>query len=65
MTFDRGRLLALALGSGFLVELTATYLGEDAGLLAGAFEATQGDFERLVLFYTNARHAGVLKDFLR
>jgi hypothetical protein len=50
MPLDRGRLLTLALGGGFLVELTATYLGENAGLLARAFEATQGDFERLVLF---------------
>src|SRR4029077_18290593 len=53
---DGRGLLALALLGGLLVELVATQLREDAGLLAGALETPQGGIEVLVLTHTDARH---------
>src|SRR3984893_9401022 len=56
VALDGGGLLALALLRGLFVELAPTQLGENAGLLAGAFETPQGGIEVLVLTNTNARH---------
>ena len=38
-------------GGGLLVVLALAYLGNEAGFLAGAFEATQGNVKGLVFFY--------------
>src|SRR5690606_8686673 len=48
LALHRGRRLALALLGRLLVVLALAGLGEHAGLLAGALEATQGKLERLV-----------------
>src|SRR6185503_21012725 len=48
LALHRGGRLALALLGRLLVELALAGLGEDAGLFAGALEATQGKLERLV-----------------
>src|SRR4029077_1597220 len=56
VALDGGGLLALALLRGLLVELAPAQLGENAGLLAGAFETPQGGVEVLILTDTNARH---------
>src|SRR5262249_58698578 len=53
---DGGRLLALALLRGLLVELAPAQLREDARLLAGTLEAPQGGIEILVFADANARH---------
>src|SRR5690606_1649033 len=56
LALHRGGGLALALLGRLLVELALAGLGEDAGLLAGALEATQGKLERLVFADFDARH---------
>jgi len=56
VALDRGGRLALALLGRLLVELALAGLGEDAGLLAGALEATQGKLERLVFADFDAGH---------
>src|SRR5262249_44719925 len=58
--------LALALLGRLLVELALAGLGQHAGLLAGALEAAQRDFERLVFsnFYVGHRISGVRPDRL-
>jgi hypothetical protein len=58
MTLDRGCGFALALGSGLLVELTATDFSQYAGFLAGALETTQGYVEGFVLFNFDGWHPG-------
>src|SRR5690606_25213599 len=56
LALHRGGGLALALLGRLLVELALAGLGEDAGLLAGALEATQGKLERLVFAVFDAGH---------
>ena len=56
VAFDRGSELALALGCGLLVVLAAACLGQDAGLLARALEATNSDVEGLVFFHFYVGH---------
>src|SRR5690606_23260112 len=58
VTLDRSGGLALALGSGLLVELTAANFGLYAGFFAGALETTQGYVEGFVLFYFDGSHPG-------
>src|SRR5438094_10669342 len=58
VALDGGGLLALALGSGLLVELAGTQLSQQAQLLDGALEAAQGYVEWLVLFDANSGHVG-------
>src|SRR5690606_24499619 len=60
MPFDRGRALALAFLSRFLVELTPTQLGQNARLLAGALETTQSRVEVLTFSNSYARHQVLL-----
>jgi len=48
VALHRCGLLAFAFLGGLFVELTAADFRQDAGLFAGAFEATQGNFEGLV-----------------
>src|SRR5690606_10889893 len=56
LALHRGRGLALALLGRLLVELALAGLGEHAGLLAGALEATEGKLERLVFADFDAGH---------
>jgi len=49
-------LFALAFLGRFLVELTASQLGQNTGLLAGAFETAQSCVEVLAFSYSYARH---------
>jgi hypothetical protein len=56
VALDRSGMLALALGSGFLVELAGTQFGQQSGFLHGALEAAHGDFKWLVLFDAYGRH---------
>ena len=56
VALHRGRLLALALGSGLLVELARTQIGEQAELLDRALEAAQGHVERFVFLDANGSH---------
>lgn len=56
VALDGSAQLALALGGRLFVELTGAQLGDDAGLLTGALEATHCDFKRLVLFNAYGRH---------
>src|SRR4029077_5658734 len=56
VALDGRRLLALPLLRGLLVELAPAQLGENAGLLARAFETPQGGIEVLILTDANARH---------
>src|SRR6185437_6754346 len=56
VALDRRSALALAFLGRLLVELALARFGEHAGLLAGALEAAQGDFERLVLADFDAGH---------
>src|SRR5512146_907360 len=56
VALDGGRLLAFPLLGRLLVEFAPTQLGENAGLLAGAFETPQGGIEILILTDTDARH---------
>mgnify|MGYP001825694909 CR=1 FL=1 len=51
VAFNSGRLLAFAFLGRFFVELAAADFGQDTRLFAGALEAAQGDFERLVFAY--------------
>src|SRR3546814_14122976 len=57
LALHRGSGLALALLGRLLVALALAGLGEDAGLLAGALEATEGKLERLVFADFDAGHA--------
>jgi hypothetical protein len=57
-----GRFLARAFLGGFLVELTASQLGQNTGLLAGAFETTQSCVEVLAFSYSYARHLKLAND---
>src|SRR5215469_3143761 len=57
VALHRGRLLALALLGGLLVELAAPQLGHDTGLLAGALEAPEGGVEMLVFLDSYAGHS--------
>jgi hypothetical protein len=41
MTLHRGRLLALALGGGLLIELAGAQIGQQAELLEGALETAR------------------------
>src|SRR5579862_3778058 len=56
MTLDRRGLFAFPFLGGLLVEFTPAQLGENAGLLARAFETPQGGIEVLILTDTDARH---------
>src|SRR5690606_36166803 len=56
LALHRGRGLALALLGRLLVVLALAGFGEDAGLLAGALEATEGKLERLVFADFDAGH---------
>src|SRR4051812_41303419 len=56
MALHRGRLLALALGGGLLIELAGAQLGEQAQLLDGALEAAKCHVEGLVFLDSNGRH---------
>src|SRR5690606_25264134 len=56
LALHRGGGLALALLGRLLVELALAGLGEHAGLLAGALEATEGKLERLVFADFDAGH---------
>ena len=56
VTLDGSSCLALALGSGLLVELAAADFGQDAGFFAGALEATQSYVERFILFKFDGGH---------
>jgi hypothetical protein len=49
-------LLALAFLGRLLVKLTATKLGQDAGLLTGPLEAPQGGVKIFVFAYAYTRH---------
>jgi hypothetical protein len=60
--FDGRGFLALAFLGGFLVELTASQLGQDTGLLAGAFETAQSRVEVLTFSYSDARHLKLAND---
>ena len=51
-----GRLLALTLLGGLLVEFAATQFRQHASLFTGALETTQRGVEILVLTDTNAGH---------
>ena len=53
---DRGGLLALTLLGRLLVEFAPAELSQDAGLLAGPLEPTQGCVEMLAFSDPNARH---------
>jgi len=53
---DGGSQLALSFGSGLFVELAGAQFGQQTGFLDGAFEAAQGDVERLVFFNFDVRH---------
>src|SRR5690606_40963776 len=61
LALHRGSGLALALLGRLLVELALAGLGQHAGLLAGALEATQGKLERLVFADFDARHTDSLE----
>lgn len=50
MAFHGSRLLALALGSGLLIELTGAKLVEEANLFNGALKAPHGGLEGLIFF---------------
>jgi len=56
--FDGGGLLALALLGGLFIKLTPAHFGKNAGLFAGPLEASHGDLERFVIFYTYIWHTG-------
>ena len=56
VALNGGSLLALALSSGFFVELASTQFGQQTGFLDRALEATQRGFKGLVFFQTNDRH---------
>ena len=43
-------------GGGLLIELTVTYIGKNASLLAGTLEAAESYIERLVFTYFNDWH---------
>jgi len=60
MAFHGSGLLALALLGRLFVELAATQLGQDAGLLTGALEAAQCGVKNLVFLYSNAGHKSLL-----
>src|SRR5690606_29328286 len=60
LALHRGGRLALALLGRLLVVLALAGLGEDAGLLAGALEATQRKLERLVFADFDGRHRNSL-----
>src|ERR1700728_206165 len=53
---DGGSLFAFPFLRGLFVEFAPSQLGENASLLAGAFEAPQGGVEILVLADSNTRH---------
>src|SRR5690606_13571724 len=61
LTLHRGGGLARALLGRLLVVLALAGLGQDAGLLASALEATQRKLERLVFADFHRRH-GMLRD---
>src|SRR5262249_8867898 len=54
--FPRGKRLTLLLDAGLFVVLALLDLGQDARLLALAFEAFQGVLEALVLAHLDQRH---------
>src|ERR1700755_2003847 len=56
VALDGCGLLALALGSGLLVELARAQFGQQTQLFDGALEAAQGHVERLVFLDTDGRH---------
>ncbi len=56
IAFDGGGLFALALRGGFLVELPAAHLRQDACLLAGTLETAHGDFEGFIFLYADIGH---------
>src|SRR5690242_13306277 len=56
VALDGGRLLTFPLLGRLLVEFPPAQLGENAGLLARAFETPQGGIEVLILTDTDARH---------
>ena len=47
---------AFAFLRGLFIKLATAYLSEDAGFFTGALEATNGDFEGFVIFYTYIWH---------
>src|SRR5690606_8282964 len=57
MTLHRGGALALALLRRLFVELALAHFGQDAGLLAGALPAAQGQLERLAVANFDAGHS--------
>src|ERR1700755_3006126 len=56
VALDGCGLLALALGSGLLVELARAQFGQQTQLFDGALEAAQGHVERLVFLDTGGGH---------
>ena len=69
MALHGSSFLALTLLGRLLVKFATAKLGEDTGLLAGTFEATQGSVEILIFSNTNARHLDlnplINKEFLK
>jgi hypothetical protein len=57
-----GSLLALAFLRGFFVELTTSQFGQDARLLARAFETAQSCVEVFTFSYSDARHLMLAND---
>jgi len=56
MAFDGSGFLAFSFLSRLLVELATTKFSQNASLLTGALETTQGSVEILIFFYANTRH---------
>jgi hypothetical protein len=56
VTLGCGGFGALTDSSRLLVKLAGSDIGQDPGLLAGAFETAQGGVKRLVLTYSNDWH---------
>jgi hypothetical protein len=61
MPFHGGSLFSLTFLGGLLVEFTPAQLGEDARLLTGTLEATQGGVKILILANSNAGHSNLNK----
>ena len=56
MALDRCGFLALSFLGWLLVELAAAKFGQDARLLTGALEATQGGVKILIFLNADTRH---------
>ncbi len=56
MTLYCSRSLPFTYGCWFLVELSTTNFGQDAGFFTGALEATQRDVKWLIFFQFYLRH---------